>query len=450
MAISTLTTRAVAVVRPPLTLALLTAGGALLVLVAIVLSASADTPMPLVNGLLRGAIVAAPLVAAVYAFREPGCARFGRLLVLVGLVSFVSTLGESPDAGLYTIGRIAGWTVELLLVLLVLSYPSGRLEARVDRVLAAAMTAVYALLFLPTVVISPSFATPSPWTSCTQHCPPNALFAFDHALLGRAPQAIAGVALFSVLLGVVVRLQHRVRDANTLQRQMLLPLLAVGIVHTTLIGCGFLWRLFDTESAAIRVAVWLIALSIPLLSTAFLVGLVRTRLFAERALVGLTAGMGGPPDAHALQRRFAAAFADPALEIWLPAPSVADGWIDADGCPAGGDPGVGRRLCVVHARDGTPVAGLVCDVALAEHPSLLEAATAIAAVAAGKRAPRRRSGSCRPRGTRNRAPGSPPPRTARDGGSSAICTTERNSGWSRCASSWAWWRTSCATTRRAA
>src|SRR4051794_5973045 len=162
MDVSTLTRREAWRTRnaPAARFAAFSLASGILVAAAIGLGASAGTPVPLANGLLRGALVAAPLLAAAYGLREPGFARIGRLLLAVGVVSFLSTLGESSLSGLYTVGRIAGWGVEVLLVVLVLSFPTGRLVARIDRRLAAGMAAIAGLLFLPSVLTSPTFPVP--------------------------------------------------------------------------------------------------------------------------------------------------------------------------------------------------------------------------------------------------------------------------------------------------
>jgi signal transduction histidine kinase len=366
---------------PPPRIAVLYACAGGLVAIAIALGAAAPSGVPLVNGLLRGVLVAAPLAAAAYAFRSPGFARFGRLLLAVGLVSFLSTLAESADATLYTIGRLGGWGVEALLVLLVLSFPSGRLETRIDRVLAAAMVAIVAFLVLTTGLWSPQFPVPSPWTSCTQDCPQNALALSDAPLSGVNPLVLASFLLFVVLLALVVRIQQRSEAASGLRREMLLPLLAVSMVRAALVGCGFAWRVVDPDSPGVEVCSWLIALVTPFVSIAFLVGLVRMRLFCEQAVVRLATYASRPLDARSLQREFAQAFADPTIEIVFPATPDARSWMDVDGRVIPDPTSASRVLHVVRDGDGSVLAGLVCTPTLGEHPALLDAGASIASVA---------------------------------------------------------------------
>jgi hypothetical protein len=75
-------------------------------------------------------------------------------LIATGFGWFLTTLAESDDSLLYSIGRVASWLVELELVYLVLSFPTGHLPERIDRVLVGAMTVLVAGLYLPTALIT--------------------------------------------------------------------------------------------------------------------------------------------------------------------------------------------------------------------------------------------------------------------------------------------------------
>ena len=80
-------------------------------------------------------MVAAPVAVGCYAWYRRPQERFGVLLVAAGYGWFLTTLAESDVALLYSVGRIAGWFVELQLVYLTLSFPTGRLSGRIDRAL---------------------------------------------------------------------------------------------------------------------------------------------------------------------------------------------------------------------------------------------------------------------------------------------------------------------------
>jgi hypothetical protein len=83
----------------------------------------------------RTLTVATPIAVGLFAWSRRPFARFGSLLVLAGCVWFVTTLAHAEDPVLYSVGRIAHWTFEPLLIFLLLSFPTGRLEYRLDRAL---------------------------------------------------------------------------------------------------------------------------------------------------------------------------------------------------------------------------------------------------------------------------------------------------------------------------
>ena len=123
---------------------------------------------------VRVLVVAAPLAVGIYARGRPPFERFGALLILASAGAFVASLSESENAALYSSGRVAGWIVDLGITYLVLSFPSGRLVTRRDRVIVGSIAAVVGFLFLPTALLADQFPMPSQWTSCDAACPANA------------------------------------------------------------------------------------------------------------------------------------------------------------------------------------------------------------------------------------------------------------------------------------
>ena len=104
---------------------------------------------PTAAAIARGLMVAVPIAVGLYAWHRRPDERFGPLLVAAGFGWFLTTLAESSDSLVYSIGRVSGWVVEIGLVWLILSFPSGRLTERVDRMLVQATAALVALLYLP-------------------------------------------------------------------------------------------------------------------------------------------------------------------------------------------------------------------------------------------------------------------------------------------------------------
>ncbi len=356
----------------------LACAGAAATAAAAAIALTGATSHPGLVALGRALIVGVPIAAGLYAHRRQPEERFGLLLVAAGAAWFVTTLAESQDEVVYTVGRLAGWLAEVLLVYVFLCFPSGRLTHRADRAIVAAMAGVVAVFYLPQLLVAEDFSVPSPYTSCVADCPGNALFALDRepALVDGIMRPLGAILVLAVMAAVVLRLYERMRASTQLTRRMVAPVVAVVIVRAGTLGVLMVARDLDTGVPVLETAAWLLALAVPVMALVFLAGLLRWRLFAERALQRLGECLRALPDASTLRRAFAEAFDDPAIEIVFPA--QADGWMDWWGRPVA-VPGPGRVISEVQ-RGGEVIAAIVHDEALRARPELLRAGVSMAAV----------------------------------------------------------------------
>jgi signal transduction histidine kinase len=183
-----------------------------------------------------------------------------------------------------------------------------------------------------------------------------------------------------VMVAVILRLRQRVGRASPLARRMLLPVLAAAIARAGLLAVGVLARAIDPRADVVEALSWALAFAFPVVALVFLAGVLRWRLFAGRALHGLASGVRTAGDAAALRRAFARTFDDPSIELAFPV-SGGDGWMDCEGRPFRmPDPAGGRSVTEVR-NDERLVAAIVHDPTLDADPALLEAGTAMAAVA---------------------------------------------------------------------
>ena len=147
------------------------AAGLALSAIAAAIAAGGAATNPGFVATARASMVAVPVAVGLYAcYRRPDD-RFGPLLIAAGFGWFLTTLAESSNEVLYSLGRVAGWIVEIGLVYLILAFPSGRLTERVDRLLVAAGIALVVILYLPSALLTDGFPVPSPFTSCDAGCP---------------------------------------------------------------------------------------------------------------------------------------------------------------------------------------------------------------------------------------------------------------------------------------
>ena len=360
----------------------LVCAGAVAVAATIAIALSGAESHPGAVALGRALIVGVPFAVGVYAwYRRPG-ERFGLVLVVAGAGWLATTLAESQDESVYPAGRVAGWLMEAGLVYLILCFPSGRLTERPDRLIARATAAVVAVFYLPQLVVAADFSVPSPYTSCVEGCPGNALFALERepAFVDALMRPLGAVLVLAVMVAVVVRLYGRTRASTPLTRRMLAPVVAVAMARAAALGVLIVARDFKTGAPVLDASAWVLAAAVPAIALAFLAGMLRWRLFAERALSRLAECLRGLPDALTLRQAFAEAFGDPTVEIVFPGQGANGDWMDSRGRPASvPGPGSGRAVSEV-SRQGEVIAAIVHDEGLRARPELVSAGVSMAAV----------------------------------------------------------------------
>jgi len=334
----------------------------------------------------RALMVVLPVAVGCYAWQRTTHRRFGVLLIVAGFGRFLSTLPESDNSLLYSTGRVASWFVELELMYLALSFPTGRLSERIDRRIIAGVVVLVAVLYLPTALVVREYPLPAPYTSCTSGCPENAFFVLDSE-----PEFVADVirplrdvltALF--FLAVTARLAQRVARSTRLMRRTLSPVLVVAVLRFFTFFVAVVVRRADEQAQAVQALGWGVALGLPAMAAGFFVGLLRWRLFVANALqwLGLRIHDGG--DAETLRANLAKALDDPGLRLVYRAGG--DGrWVDRDGKPAElPGPGSGQRVTKITDGD-REIAAIVHDDALRDQDELVEAAAGYARVALDNR-----------------------------------------------------------------
>jgi signal transduction histidine kinase len=316
--------------------------------------------------------IAVLIGVGLFAWQRQTSRRFGQLLVLAGFGSFLAALGASDDQLVYSIGRVAGWLFEVMLVYLFLSYPSGRLTARPERIVLAMFAATTLMLYLPSALLIDEY--PLPWLTCTAECPGNALqvVGSEPGFLETFFFPVRTLITFASYVALLVILLRRIRSATTPTSLGLTPVFAAVAFRASMVVCFLTAREADASDGFIELLAALVMISTPVAALGFLVGLLRWQIHSAAALRRL-AESPEPSTRRLLRELVREALEDPSLDILYDAPGEAERWHDARGAPAT-LPST-RDRCVIEIDDhGSPIAAIVCDGALNEHRELVEAA----------------------------------------------------------------------------
>ena len=343
-------------------------GVGLALIASFVLAPVSGTTMSAARLVSAGRVLVAgiPVAVGVYASRGVPFRRLGRLLVATGLVWLMVTLSLSQRPFVFSLGRIAEWAGWAALLCLMLAFPDGRLVGRIDRSLAAAIAWMLALLWFPTALLVDSYPTQGDWMTCSSaSCPHNAFMVVAHqpGLIESVIVPVRELLAVIVFLAVVARLLQRIVASSKIHRITLTPVLTVAVAGIVLGAFGLAARRLAPGSPSVTVARWLSSFALPATALAFLVGLLRWRLYVGASLSRFVASLRAPLGPEGVRAAFADAFDDPSLTIVYP---VGDRlWASGDGRPADApEASPGRSVTELRDRDDAIVAALVHDDAL--------------------------------------------------------------------------------------
>jgi signal transduction histidine kinase len=280
--------------------------------------------------------------------------RFGALMVALGFAYCLSGLIVTTQPWPFIAGLSLIAVPYALLFHILLAVPSGRIESRGARVLAAAAY----------------FVATAGWWACMVFedttrlgVPSNPLLLADHPdlfkVLANARLAIVA-ALILALFAVLARRRRRGSAWVYLSGGLVLALYAVWAV------LGVLGVSPDLQEQLERARV----VALALVPFAFLAGLLRSKVAGATAVSELVVRLGGSRHGS-LRDELAEALGDPSLELayWTPT-----GWVDATGAP----------FVIAEGRATTPVenvALLVHDASVAEERERVSAVVGAAALA---------------------------------------------------------------------
>jgi signal transduction histidine kinase len=296
--------------------------------------------------------------------------RVGPIMVFTSFAWFAAQLNEASTPWLYTIGTAVQSVWGIGLVYLLLSFPSGRLPARLDRWLLGFGLGLSLGLQLLAMLYGNRAGLRCPG------CPTNLiqLVDDDHKAQGLLNlQRLLGGVLVVTVITVLVR---RWLTAGAARRRAVAPVLVAGCASLAALALTVVLDLLGDPLGALPAQLWFYSMaSVPF---AVLFVFLQRRL-ARGMVAGLVVELGGPSASADLREALARALGDPSLEIayWFPSEQH---YVDGDGAPVRlPDDGAGRRSTFVE-RDGVPIAVLLHDPVLEHNAELVQSVCAAASL----------------------------------------------------------------------
>src|SRR4051794_28295602 len=313
----------------------LAGGGLLLTAAAVVLSATDTSRDDRALAMVVHALCAGlPVALGLFRLTKQRDDRFAWLLIVAWLAWSVVTFAQSSDPALYAIGRVGGGALEVMIVYLLLAFPEGRLRPRAERQLVGALALVFALLYLPSVLLA-ELPTPSPYSSCGTSCPHNPFVIGGGAegLVEDVLQPLREVLSVLIFAAVAAILIRRARRGPPLVTRLLVPVAVVAVFRTVAVAAYDGFRGAGEVSGIVEVVGVVFLLSLALITISFALGLLDRRLFVADALQRLTRRLRPHASAADLRVALAEALQDPSLAVvyWVRGD---DGqWVDETGWP---------------------------------------------------------------------------------------------------------------------
>jgi signal transduction histidine kinase len=316
----------------------------------------------------RALIVALYVAVGLYTcWRRPD-SRFGPLVVGNGFLYAATSLNASGAAPAYTLGMVL-WAVYVVYTAYVLlCFPRGRLESRLERAFIGAYALSTAVLTGLTLALSPTFPGAGGFNDCGTRCPANAL-AGPNADLGTALNTASSAVFTIALIGLTMLLFDKARASGPMSRRAVTPVAAVFAVTVAWFVISlYVVPAYPGTASAARIVNGVLGVAIP---TAILLGQVSGDLFAAIGLGQIAVGArGGSLTPAGVQKMLGDALDDSSLAVavW---DSGSSGYVDVDGAPLE-LPRASDRGIITISENGSPVAAVIHDPALDTDSDVVE------------------------------------------------------------------------------
>jgi signal transduction histidine kinase len=335
-------------------------------------------------GVQKADLILGPVFVGLYWRHRRPYNRLGILLIALGLLGIPYILESATAPGLFGVGVMWEEVIYPMTVVVILAFPSGRLDGVAERLILAGALLGVVLPVLIATLSDPHFTPSFSISGCHPACPRNGL-----ALFAKPPwlpqlsnfRNYMSVAVPVAILGLYAWRWATARPPRRRALAIGAPIAVLFVVMQASYRMLFIVAPNGLSISAQPIQNWLqwtFAAARSLIWYGFLFALIAVELFAGRTLRRLVSDSLGRPSLDELEPMVREPLGDPGLRLgfWRPSASA---WVGG-----GGDvlapPGPGQTLSEVE-RDGRPAIAIVHDEQLSEDPELLQAAGAVALLA---------------------------------------------------------------------
>ena len=317
-----------------------------------------------------------PVFVGLYWLRQRPESRFGPLLLVFGAVGAVYILQSASNPWLFGAGLHWENVIYVTNLLLILTFPTGRLEGVFAKLIILSAVGI-ALLYAVIISLLPVRGAGGSISGCREACPENGLAITSNVPLAVQLSDIGRVAIIVVALATAGLLIWRIVTGTPPQRRAVAIGTSVALVFTAVQIMLQVLNLVGTDATGLlEVLQWTQAVARSVIWYGFLFALIAAQLFAGRALHRLVRQSLRRPSLPELETMLRAPLGDPDLRLTFldrTSETAADQLLE---------PGPGREITIVEYEDGAPGAAIDHDAQLADDPELLRAAGVVALLAA--------------------------------------------------------------------
>ena len=327
---------------------------------------------PMSVAIWRSLIVALYVAVGLYTWWRRPDNRLGPLLVGNGFLYAATSFNASGASGAFTLGMVLWAVYVVYTAYLLLSYPRGRLDSRLERAFIGAYAVSTAVVWSLILALSPTFPAGGAFNDCGTHCPANAVVS-GHPDVGAALNTASSVVFTIALIGLTMLLFNKARASGPVLRRAVTPVASVFIATVAWFVISlYVVPAYPGTESAVRIVDGVLGVAVPM---AILLGQVWGDLFAAISLSQIAVrARGGPLTPAGVQQMLGDALDDSSLAVAL-WDSDRSGYVDVYGAPLE-LPWTGDREITTITENGSPVAALIHDPALDTDSDVVEGVVA--------------------------------------------------------------------------